>query len=55
MASYTVHMINFNLDKGTFSNVQDAINHARALGFECSIVLNEPGKTPLHLCTVKPF
>jgi len=53
--TYTVHMVNFNLNKGTFATAQEAIEQAKALGFECSIVVNEPGKRPLQLCMVKPY
>lgn len=55
MKSYTVHMVNFGLNKGTFTTVQEAIEQAEALGFECAILVNEPGKQPLHLCNVKPY
>jgi len=55
MTTYTVRMINFGLDKGTFPTAQQAIEQAKALGFECSIVVNEPGKRPLQLCMVKPY
>ena len=55
MTTYTVRMINFGLDKGTFATVQEAIDQAKQLGFECSIVVNEPGKQPLQLCMVKPY
>jgi hypothetical protein len=55
MTTYTVYMINFGLNKGTFSTAEEAIAHAKALGFECSIVVNEPNKDSLHLCTVKPY
>jgi hypothetical protein len=48
-------MVNFNLNKGTFDTVEEAIAQAKALGFECSISVNEPGKDPLHLCNVKPY
>lgn len=53
--SYTVHMVNFGLNKGTFATVDEAIAHARALGFECAIWVNEPGRDPLHLCMVRPY
>ena len=55
MATYTVHMVNFNMNKGTFNSVEEAIEHAKNLGFECSIVVNEPGKTPLNLCKIGPY
>ena len=47
--------INFNMNKGTFPTVDEAIAKAKALGFECAIWVNEPGKDPLHLCNVKPY
>lgn len=53
--TYTVHMINFGMTKGTFPTVEQAVEQARAIGFECSILVNEPGKDPLHLCVVKPY
>jgi hypothetical protein len=55
MKTYTVHMVNFNMNKGTFPTVDEAIYQAKALGFECAIWVNEPGKDPLHLCNVKPY
>ena len=56
MTSYSVYMINFGMFKGTFATVEQAIAHARTLGFECSIVVNEPGRQDsMHLCTVKPY
>jgi hypothetical protein len=55
MTTYTVHMINFNMNKGTFATVDEAIAQARNMGFECAIWVNEPGKDPLHLCTVRPY
>lgn len=55
MKTYTVYMVNFDMTKGTFNTAQEAIDQARALGFECAIWVNEPGKEPLHLCNVKPY
>lgn len=55
MKTYTVYMINFGLDKGTFATLEEAINHAKSLGFECAIWVNEPQKRPLNLCVVKPY
>lgn len=55
MKSYTVHMVNFNMNKGTFPTVEEAIAHAKHLGFECVIVVNEPGKDSLILCSVRPY
>ena len=55
MTNYTVHMVNFNMNKGTFNTAQEAIDQAKALGFECAIFVNEPGKESLHLCNVKPY
>ena len=55
MKSYTVHMTNFGLNKGTYDTAQEAIQAARKIGFECAIWVNEPGKDPLHLCNVKPY
>jgi len=55
-ATYTVYMVNFNMTKGTFNTVEEAINQAKALGFECAIWVNEPNKDgPMHLCNVKPY
>ena len=52
---YTVHMTNFGMDKGTFDKLAKAINHAKALGFECAIMVSETGKADrMHLCDVKP-
>lgn len=53
--TYTVYMVNFDMTKGTFNTVDEAIAFARKLGFECSILVNTAGKTPLHLCNVKPY
>lgn len=55
MTTYTVHMINFGLNKGTFPTAEEAIAQAKAIGFECAIWVNEPNKDPLHLCNVKPY
>jgi len=55
MKTYTVHMVNFNMNKGTFPTVDEAIAQAKSLGFECAIWVNEPNKDPLHLCNVKPY
>lgn len=55
MTTYTVHLTNFGLNKGTFQTAKEAIEHAKALGFECAILVNEPGKDSLHLCNVKPY
>lgn len=52
---YTVHMINFDLNKGTFNTLEAAVEQARQLGFECLIILNEVGKLPVPVCTVKPY
>lgn len=37
---FTVYMVNFNLNKGTFSTLAEAVAQARALGFECAIFLD---------------
>lgn len=55
MTTYTVYMVNFDMHKGTFNTANEAIEHATKLGFECSILVNVPGKRPLHLCNVKPY
>jgi hypothetical protein len=55
MTTYTVYMVNFDMTKGTFNTVKEAIDQAKALGFECAIWLNDPGKESLHLCNVKPY
>jgi hypothetical protein len=55
MTTYTVHMVNFNVNKGTFKTLQAAIDQARALGFECAIYVNEPGKPSQYLQTVRPY
>ena len=55
MATYTVHMVNIDLNKGTFDTEQEAVDQARALGFECAIWLNEPGKPAQYLRTVRPY
>lgn len=34
---FTVHMVNFNMNKGTFPTLEQAVAHAKALGFECAI------------------
>lgn len=34
---FTVHMVNFNLNKGTFATLDEAVAQAKALGFECAI------------------
>ncbi len=54
MQTYTVHMVNFNMNKGTFPTVDEAIAQAKALGFECAIWVNEPGKDPLHCAMSSP-
>ena len=55
MTTYSVYMVNFDMIKGTFNSANEAIEQATKLGFECSILVNVPGKTPLHLCNVKPY
>ena len=52
MITYTVHMVNFGLNKGSFHTLEEAIAHARALGFECSIVSSDPSVEPI---SVKPY
>jgi len=34
---YTVHMVNFNMNKGSFPTLEQAVAQAKALGFECAI------------------
>ena len=34
---FTVHMVNFNLNKGTFATLDEAVAQAKVLGFECAI------------------
>lgn len=55
MKTYSVYMVNFDMIKGTFDTAEKAIEQAKALAFECAILVNEPGKSPLHLCNVKPY
>ena len=52
MITYTVHMVNFGLNKGTFMSLAEAIAHANALGIECSIVSSDPNFEPI---SVKPY
>ena len=52
MITYTVHMVNFRLNKGTFTSLEEAIAHARALGFECSIVSSDSNFEPI---SIKPY
>lgn len=52
---YTVRMINFDMDKGSFPTLHEAIEHARKLGFQCSISLVLRGQAPLHICNVNPY
>lgn len=47
---YTVYMVNFYMNKGSFNNLDDAIAQARALGFECAIMYNGD-----VVATVKPY
>ena len=49
---YTVHMVNFGINKGTFKSLEEAIAQAKALGFECSIVSSDPNFEPI---SVKPY
>lgn len=55
--TYTVRMINFNLNKGTFFCFLEAVAHAKEVSeeynTECSVVLNHPDKRSLHLCNIK--
>ena len=53
MIMYTVFMINFGLNKGSFNTLEEAIAHAKALGFECSIVAKVANNE--HILTVKPY
>ena len=55
MKTYTVYMVNFNMNKGTFNTAQEAIDQAKVLGFECAIWVKEPGKDPVFLREVKPY
>lgn len=61
MITYSVLMINFGIFKGTFDNLDDAVTHAKDLGFECAIYKSVPGKelnVPIALemvRTVKPY
>jgi hypothetical protein len=45
-------MVNFGINKGSFGTLEEAIAHARALGFECAIFSNDPG---MELVLVKPY
>ena len=47
---YTVHMVNFGLNKGSFDTLDEAKKHAKALGFECAIY-----KGSEFICSVKPY
>lgn len=47
---FTVHMVNFNMNKGTFATLEEAVAQARALGFECAIF--QDGEL---ICHVKPY
>ena len=47
---YTVRMVNFSMNKGTFPTMEQAVEQARALGFECVIVKDD--KIVRH---VKPY
>lgn len=55
MTTYTVYMVNFNMNKGTFNTAQEAIDQAKALGFECAIWANQPGKDSMLYTYVKPY
>lgn len=37
---FTVYMVNFKMFKGSFPTGQEAVDHAKALGFECAIYEN---------------
>lgn len=50
--TYTVHMVNFGINKGSFCTLEEAIAQAKALGFECAIVSNDPNVAPVM---VKPY
>jgi len=50
--TYTVFMVNFGINKGSYNTLEEAIAHARALGFECAIVSNDPIVAPV---SVKPY
>jgi len=50
--TYTVHMVNFGINKGSFGTLKEAIAHARALGFECAIVSTDSNEEPV---IVKPY
>lgn len=34
---YTVFMVNFNMEKGSFPTLEEAIAYAKTLGFECVV------------------
>lgn len=49
--AYTVHMVNFDMmNKGVFYSLEQAVELARALGFECAIYLGAN-----FICSVKPY
>ena len=47
---YTVHMVNFNMNKGSFPTLEQAVALAKALGFECAIF-----KDGVFIKSVKPY
>ena len=47
---YTVHMVNFNMNKAWFSTLEQAVALAKALGFECAIF-----KDGEFIKSVKPY
>lgn len=51
---YRVYMVNFNLYKGTFKTLDEAVDHAKALGFECAIY-KQDNETSVYVRSVKPY
>jgi hypothetical protein len=54
---YTVHMVNFNMNKGTFPTLEQAVAQAKALGFDCAIWKEDPNvaSSPEFVKSVKPY
>jgi len=50
MHLYTVYLVNFRMNKGAFTELEEAVDFARATGFECSIWCDGA-----HIGDVKPY
>ena len=54
-SKYIVYMVNFDITKGYFDTLEEAISVAKDTGFQCTVSVIEPGKrAAMHVCSVRP-